>query len=86
MVARIATAVAKHQVLGASGAVEVTVRVPAGSGVQLQWPTSFLVDDPDIDGVLIAAPARSHAEPARRPARVLLYSDDMAIRDRKSVV
>ncbi|MFF4850654.1 DUF4097 family beta strand repeat-containing protein [Streptomyces sp. NPDC001194] len=33
-VLRIATAVAKHQVLGASGAVEVTVRVPAGSRVE----------------------------------------------------
>ncbi|MFI5672146.1 DUF4097 family beta strand repeat-containing protein [Streptomyces sp. NPDC051704] len=33
-VLRIATAVAKHQVLGASGSVEVTVRVPAGSRVE----------------------------------------------------
>ncbi|KOU27371.1 hypothetical protein ADK52_08600 [Streptomyces sp. WM6372] len=33
-VLRIATAVAKHQVLGASGAVEVTVQLPAGSRVE----------------------------------------------------
>ncbi|MER6781352.1 MULTISPECIES: DUF4097 family beta strand repeat-containing protein [unclassified Streptomyces] len=33
-VLRIATAAARHQVLGASGSVEVTVRVPAGSRVE----------------------------------------------------